>query len=69
MFPNPASDFVTVKLNSIQSSVIIYNSSGSVLYSNSNPDSEIKIPVKQIGGAGVYFIKINSTVRKFVIVG
>jgi len=68
IYPNPASDFVTVRLNSIHSSVIIYNSVGSAVYSNSNPDSELKIPVKQIGEAGVYFIKVNSTVRKFVVV-
>lgn len=69
IYPNPATDFVTVKLNSIQSSVVIYNSIGSTVFTNSNPDSELKIPVKQIGKAGVYFIKINSTVRKFVIMG
>jgi hypothetical protein len=68
IFPNPASDFVMVKLNSNHSAICIYNSMGSIVYSNSNPDSEIKIPVKQIGEAGVYFIKVNNTVRKFVVV-
>lgn len=68
IYPNPASDFVTVKINSIRSAITIYNSVGTVVYSNSNPDSELKIPVKQIGESGVYFIKVNSTVRKFVVV-
>jgi len=68
VFPNPATDFVTVRINSIHSAVTIYNSIGAAVYSNSNPDSEIQIPVKQIGEAGVYFIKVNSTVRKFVVV-
>jgi len=68
IYPNPASDIVTVRFNSVHSAIIIYNSVGSVVYSNSNPGSELKIPVKQIGEAGMYFIKVNSTVRKFVVV-
>jgi hypothetical protein len=68
IFPNPATDFVTVKLNSIRSTVSIYNSMGSIVYTNLNPDSETKIPVKQLGEAGVYLIKVNSAVRKFVVV-
>jgi hypothetical protein len=68
MFPNPASDVVTVKINSIHSVIVIYNSVGAIVYSNSNPESELKIPVKQIGEAGVYFIKVNASVKKFVIV-
>jgi len=68
IFPNPASDFITVKINSNHSSIVIYNSVGATVYSNSNPESELKIPVNQIGDAGVYFVRVNSTVRKFVVV-
>jgi hypothetical protein len=67
IFPNPASDFVTVKFNSIHSTVVIYNLVGVIVYSNSTPSSEVKIPVSLIGEAGVYFVKVNSTIKKFVI--
>jgi hypothetical protein len=67
IFPNPASDFITVKFNSIHSTVVIYNLVGVIVYSNSTPSSEIKIPVSLIGEAGVYFVKVNSTIKKFVI--
>jgi hypothetical protein len=40
---------------------------GSAVYSIYNPESEINIPVSKIGGAGVYFVKVNSTVKKFVV--
>lgn len=67
IYPNPASDFVTLKFNSFRSAIIIYNSVGAVVYKNANPDAEIKIPVSKIGGAGFYFVKVNSTVKKFVV--
>jgi hypothetical protein len=67
IFPNPASDFITVKLNSFHSTVVIYNLVGVIVYSNSTPSSEIKIPVSLIGEAGIYFVKVNSTIKKFVI--
>jgi hypothetical protein len=38
-----------------------------VVYSNTERASEIKIPVSEIGGAGVYFVKVNSVVRKLVL--
>jgi len=67
IFPNPATDFVTLKFNSYRPAITIYNSVSAVVYTNPNPGSEIKIPVKQIGEAGLYFIKVNFTVRKFVV--
>jgi hypothetical protein len=67
IFPNPATDFVTLKFNSTRSAITIYNSSGAMVYSNEKPDIEIKIPVDKIGGAGIYFVKVNSTVKKFVV--
>jgi hypothetical protein len=67
IFPNPASDFVTLKFNSTRSAITIYNSLGAMVYSNEKPDIEIKISVDKIGGAGVYFVKVNSMVKKFVV--
>jgi len=67
IFPNPATDWVTVHLNQENRGLLIYNLHGSVVYSNTERASEIKIPVSEIGGAGVYFVKVNSVVRKLVI--
>jgi len=67
IFPNPATDWFTVHLNQENRGLVIYNLHGSVVYSNTERASEIKIPVSEIGGAGVYFVKVNSVVRKLVI--
>ena len=67
IFPNPTTDWVTIHLNQENSGLFIYNLQGSVVYSNTEKASEIKIPVSEIGGAGVYFVKVNSVVRKLVI--
>jgi hypothetical protein len=47
--------------------LVIYNSLGSAVYKNREPDSRIRIPVNEIGRAGIYFIKVNSVVKKLVI--
>jgi beta-xylosidase len=67
IFPNPANDWVNIQLNQGNSGLFIYNLQGSLVYSNTERFSEIKIPVSEIGGAGVYFVKVNSVVSKLVI--
>jgi beta-xylosidase len=67
IFPNPANEWVTIHLNQENSGLFIYNLQGSLVYSNTEKASEIKIPVSEIGGAGVFFVKVNSVVRKLVI--
>jgi len=67
IFPNPANEWVTIHLNQKNSGLSIYNLQGSIVYSNTERFSEIKFPVSEIGGAGVYFVKVNSVVRKLVI--
>jgi hypothetical protein len=67
IFPNPANEWVTIHLNQKNNGLSIYNLQGSLIYSNTEWFSEIKIPVSEIGGAGVYFVKVNSVVRKLVI--
>lgn len=68
IFPNPATNFVTVKLNSLIFPVTIFNSVGSVVYYNPEPGMEIEVPVNQLGSTGVYFIKVNSMTKKLVVV-
>jgi hypothetical protein len=55
-----------LKFNSIRSAVTIYNSAGAVVYKNANPGDEIKISADKIGGAGIYFVNVNSMVKKLV---
>ena len=68
IYPNPANDWVEVHLNQENRGMFIYNLHGSVVYSNNERVSDIKIPVSEIGGAGVYFVKVNSTVKKLMVV-
>jgi len=67
IFPNPANEWVTIHLNQNNSGLFIYNLQGSLVYCNTEKFSELQIPVSEIGGAGVYFVKVNSVVRKLVI--
>ena len=67
IYPNPASHVVTIRFNNENSNLIIYNSTGSVVFQNHEPVSEIKIPVHEIGNAGVYFVKAGSLVKKLVV--
>jgi hypothetical protein len=67
VFPNPAAGFVSIRFNSENPGLVIYNTLGSAVYKNREPDSQIRIPVNEIGRAGIYFIKVNSVVKKLVI--
>ena len=67
IFPNPATDWVAIQLNQPNSGLYIYNYHGSLVYTNTEKFTEIEIPVSEIGGAGVYFVKVNSEVKKLVI--
>ena len=64
-FPNPTSDFITIDLSSFTVShceVSIYNSSGKQLRQFSSiHSSQLKIPINEIGGSGMYFytMKMN----------
>jgi hypothetical protein len=68
IFPNPATDLITIKLNTENSGISIYNSWGSLVYSNAVSASVITIPVSQIGGIGVYFVQVNSTTKKLIVI-
>jgi len=68
IFPNPATDLFTIKLNSKNSIVRIYNSAGSLVYSKNVSASEISIPVSQIGGIGFYFVQVNSMAKKLIVI-
>jgi len=67
LFPNPATDWVKIFIPSKKSAIAIYNSLGSVVYSNSTSASELIIPTCDIGGNGLYFVKINLDIKKLII--
>jgi hypothetical protein len=67
IFPNPASDIVNIWFNSEKSDLVIFNIAGAVVFSRAGKGNEITLPVSEIGGAGVYFIKSNSVVKKLVV--
>jgi hypothetical protein len=67
LFPNPARNFVTIKLKQGNSKISIFNSAGALVYSNSVSDSAITIPVNQIGGNGIYVVWVNSNAKKLIV--
>lgn len=68
LYPNPVTDFLGIKLFSKFSTITIYNSLGSPVYKHSDSGSELRIPVSQIGGSGIYFIQVNSTTKKLIVI-
>jgi hypothetical protein len=67
IYPNPAREFVQIKLGIEDVPVEIFNFWGQMVYSVAGVKNEIRIPVYQIGGPGLYFVKVENTVRKLVI--
>ena len=65
--PIPAKDIVNIKLNSFFSTVSIFNSVGEKVYSISGVQNELIIPSREIGGIGVYFVKVNNSTLKLII--
>jgi hypothetical protein len=60
IYPNPASDYITVRLHHRESEITIHNASGAIVYRNTVSVPELIIPVWQMGGAGTYIIIVNS---------
>jgi hypothetical protein len=68
VFPNPSTDVVTIRFNTMNPGLVIYNSTGAVIYKNNTPEKEVKIQVSQLGEAGIYFINANGRTEKFAVV-
>jgi hypothetical protein len=68
LFPNPASGYVTIRMNKAIGEVVFYNAWGSVVYRKIYPSSECTIPVKSIGSPGIYLVKVNTAVKRVFIV-
>ena len=68
ILPNPATSRINLKLKAQNSRITIFNSVGSVVYSNACPTLEFAIPAHLIGGAGMYFIKVNATTKKLMVI-
>jgi Secretion system C-terminal sorting domain len=68
VFPNPASNFITFDLSNFPNekfSITIYNSSGQqVSYYSNLHSSQLKIPVSQLSGNGLYFYSLNVEEKK-----
>jgi hypothetical protein len=67
LFPNPATSILTIKNNSAIGNLMIFNAIGSVVYRKTVSTPEYSIPVGQMGGPGIYFVKVNSIVKKVCI--
>jgi hypothetical protein len=67
VFPNPVSSILTIKRNFAIGNLTVFNAQGSVVYRNTASTPEFTIPVSQMGGPGIYFVKVNSMVKKVCI--
>jgi len=68
VYPNPASDELTIKSNGdVISSISIVDVVGKVLFAESNLNSEIKNIDISSFSAGIYFVNINNNLTKKVI--
>lgn len=66
--PNPASDFINIKRNNdALAKLEITNLMGKKVFVDESSASTISIPVSSIGNKGVYFVSINSIVKKLII--
>ena len=64
IYPNPASDFINLKSNSVIDSYLIYDIKGSmILKSTKNNSNDLSISLKNIY-SGIYFIEIKSGTYK-----
>jgi hypothetical protein len=68
LFPNPVTDFLNIRLLSKSSKILIYNAVGLQVYEKTISSPEIILPVSQIGVPGMYFVKVNSGVKKLNVV-
>jgi G8 domain/Secretion system C-terminal sorting domain len=69
VYPNPATDMVNIKFKTWKSrTIMVYNQFNKIVFSKKVLASELAIPTKDIGGAGVYFVVINDEIHKLVIV-
>jgi len=67
LFPNPAADWVKIVKPMERSTIAVYNSLGSRVYSSSTTASEVTIPTSEFGGKGLYFVKVDTAVKKLII--
>ncbi|QQY81127.1 T9SS type A sorting domain-containing protein [Tamlana sp. s12] len=70
VFPNPATDFITVKLSGSQTSKIeIYNTLGQFVYSNTQASGAEKIDLRPLQ-SGMYLLKVTNgsteTLKRFI---
>jgi hypothetical protein len=68
LFPNPASGYVTLRTKNAIGRVVIYNAMGSVVFETQVNSTEGSIQLSGLGSPGVYFVKVNSAIKKMCIV-
>lgn len=67
IFPNPASESVTIKLPSHYPEMAIYNALGAVVHRTPNDAHGITLSTRLLGGPGVYFIRAGSVVKRLIV--
>lgn len=68
VYPNPAAGMVTIHLNTENTGLTIINSLGIPVSYINGSGHEFTISTSSIGGAGIYFVRFNSVVKKFTVI-
>ncbi|TVR71276.1 MAG: T9SS C-terminal target domain-containing protein [Marinilabiliales bacterium] len=67
IFPNPASGYVTIITGAGDFVIRIYNQTGVLVYHDPDPPAQLVIPVENLGGNGIYLVRVNSSVKRLVV--
>ncbi|RXP46221.1 T9SS C-terminal target domain-containing protein [Lutibacter sp. HS1-25] len=67
MYPNPTNTDIHLKLNSNESKIEVFNLLGVKIYEALEFSNQTKIPIHQFKETGLYFVRVNNTLKKLVI--
>ncbi|MBP9688604.1 MAG: SBBP repeat-containing protein, partial [Bacteroidia bacterium] len=65
LYPNPTTGEIIINSNSLQNYISIYNFKGTIILSSIESSNRFKIDLKNFN-AGMYFIRVNEKVMKFI---
>lgn len=67
IYPNPANQTFTIELGNDTSDVVIYNLLGKKVFEQHGVQNDLVMSTAQLGGSGLYSVKINGQTYKLVI--
>jgi len=66
VYPNPATDFVNITATQPFSNIVVYDVSGTVVYTKTGTDNNARLPIQNLA-RGIYLVKIDDHVEKLIV--